>query len=139
MLVDRFSQYSDSGSSLSSNYSGMPIKRDETFSPRSIDDSPEKSNSYYEKFCFYKIVRGLKLPMLMGDKDRKFTEKEIIEISQDQMIKHKKRTGKKISARMIETIVSIYQKEFGASPIDLMKFMQIEGHIILNDYSLSKA
>lgn len=39
-----------------------------------------------EKYCFFKIIQGLKLPMLIGEKERRYKVTDLIEISQKQML-----------------------------------------------------
>jgi hypothetical protein len=54
------------------------------------------------------IVDGLRLPMLIGEKDRKYTIDDIINISIKSMAKYKETRTKKISIRLIDKIIRIY-------------------------------
>lgn len=86
---DQFSDLNNSGSSLSSDYSNLenehPNENDSdensTWGPTSM-----QANKQMEKYCFFKIIQGLKLPMLIGEKERRYKVTDLIEISQKQML-----------------------------------------------------
>lgn len=73
----------------------------------------------------------------MGDKYKKFDIADIIRISSNQVTKLKNRATKRLSSNFISQILAIYQKEMNAAPVDLMKCMQVAGHLMLRNYRLS--
>ena len=99
-------------------------------------DSKYKSE-YYQKFCFYKIFNGLKLPTLLGERDFRYSMKDIIDISISQVQLRTRQSRVKLSAKAISEILAFYQAEFGGSPLDLIKHMQVKGHLMCAEYHLS--
>ena len=154
---DQFSDLNNSGSSLSSDYSnldddsvfGDDCSLDGNGTQRRIENFMQP-NQRMQKYCFFKIIQGLKLPMLIGNlpfgqripgKRRQLTERlgvpDLIDISQRHMLIQKRKRNKKLSYNFIDKIFSIYQEEMGAAPLDLMKGIQVGGHIVFNNYHLS--
>ena len=75
--------------------------------------------------------------MLQGEKGQRYEIKDLIELSIKQMNLIKIRRLKKFSMKFLSEILAIYQKELGAAPLDLLKFFQVEGHIIFRNYRLA--
>lgn len=67
----------------------------------------------------------------------RFTVPDLIDISQRQMLIQKRKRNKKLSYNLIDKIFSIYQEEMDAAPLDLMKGIQVGGHVVFNNYHLS--
>ena len=88
-----------------------------------------------DKYRYFIIKEGIKLPTLKGYKNKQFTIEDIIDIS-SYMIRFKKPI-KKLSGNMIHHIIETYQNEFGAVPLDLMKGLQLSGYLIYNQYHFS--
>jgi len=77
-----------SGSSFSSDYSAGVFSQS-TFSNRPTSElnnlqhhpDPFRPPNEYDKYCYFQIIQGIKLPMLMGNKERRFDIRDLIEIS----------------------------------------------------------
>jgi len=136
--------------------SGSEISQDNSFS--SSDNEIEssdlkaiytKNNEEYdfyknkrknpnEKFQFFKVVEGMKLPLKKGMKGRTFAIDDMIDIS-GFLIQRKMRQQdmvKYVSNNTIQQILVQYQTEMKAIPLDLMKGLQLSGYLILNNYPL---
>jgi len=75
----------------------------------------------------------------MGEKEGRYQITDLIQISQDHMLAQRLRRNKKLSSNLIEKIFAIYLEELGAAPLDLMKGIQVGGHLVFNNYRLSCA
>jgi len=87
---DKFSSIDDEGDNLSENYSSVASSQLDLYEEmqdfkhdmRKPDEHVLKYNStYYDKFCFFKIINGLKLPMLYGEKDQRYNLMDVINFS----------------------------------------------------------
>lgn len=101
-------------------------------------DAQNKQNT---KYCHFKVVNGLKLPLPQGVHGRKFSVNEMIDISGyllrvgSRAVKTKRTT----SLCTIQRIIESYQEALVAAPLDLMRGLSVSGFLILNDYALSAA
>jgi hypothetical protein len=83
-----------SGSSFSSDYSAGVLSQSK-FSNRPTSELnnlnhhpdpfvttlPQRPPNEYDNYCYFQIIQGIKLPMLMGNKERRFDIHDLIEIS----------------------------------------------------------
>lgn len=92
-IGDPFSELQDSDeSALSKGYSSVAGSQRDPFEDAyqfQLDHikhgrkkgEPHYGPDYYQKFCYYKIYKGLKLPTLQGERDNQYTIKDLIDVS----------------------------------------------------------
>ena len=89
------SDIDDSASELSKSYNSIARSQASQFDEihdlrntctRKGDNEFSKyTNEYYDKFVYYRIFNGVKLPMIMGEKGHRFTISDLVRISTTNM------------------------------------------------------